>query len=246
MQLIADYHTHSVHSHGTGTVEENVAAARRRGLWAVAITDHGPANLFGLGMKAPEVLLSIQKEIQQIEGERPDIRVLAGVEANIVSGDGDLDVPDDLLRDLDVVLVGLHPMVRYRSAADALRLGFLNLAGRASEALYRRGRETNTRALEEAVTRHEVDIVSHPGLHLSIDTERLAAACAAVGTALEISAGHRYMTPEFVHVARAAGAVFAINSDAHRPEDVGNLEQGLAVAEAADLPAALVLNARHG
>ncbi|MGE5554607.1 MAG: PHP domain-containing protein [Betaproteobacteria bacterium] len=245
MELIADYHTHTVHSHGTGTVAENVTAAQRRGLAAVAITDHGPANLFGLGVKAPEVLLSIQKEIQRVEEERPDIQVLAGVEANVVSGEGDLDVPDDLLRDLDVVLVGLHPLVHYHSAADAFRLGLQNLAGRVSRTLYERTREANTRALEEAVTRHEVDIVTHPGLHLSIDTPRLAATCASVGTALEISAGHPYQTADFVRVARAAGAVFAIGSDAHRPEDVGNLGSGLALAEAAALPAALVLNARH-
>jgi putative hydrolase len=245
MELVADYHTHTIHSHGAGTVEENVAAAQRRGLAAVAITDHGPANLFGLGVKAPEVLLSIGQEIRQVEQERPGLQVLAGVEANVVSGEGDLDVPDDLLRDLDVVLVGLHPLVHYRSTTDTFRLGLLNLAGRVSGRLYRLGRESNTRALEEAVTRHEVDIVTHPGLHLSLDTARLAATCASVGTALEISAGHRHMTTEFVQVAREAGAVFAIGSDAHCPEDVGRLEAGLAVAEAAGLPAVLVLNARH-
>ncbi len=163
----------------------------------------------------------------------------------MVSGEGDLDVSDSLLRDLDVVLVGLHPMVHYRSTTDTLRLGLLNLAGRVSRRLYRRGRETNTHALEEAVIRHEVDIITHPGLHLSIDTPRLAATCASVGTALEISAGHPYLTTEFVLVAREAGAVFAIDSDAHRPEDVGNLAPGLAVAEAAGLPPALVLNALH-
>jgi putative hydrolase len=245
MELIADYHTHTVHSHGRGTVEENVAAAQRRGLSAVAITDHGPANYFNLGVKAPEVLLSIQKEIQRVEEERPGIQVLAGVEANVVSSEGDLDVPDDLLRDLDVVLVGLHPLVHYRSPGDALKMGLVNLAGRVSPAVGRQVRETNTRALEEAVTRHEVDIITHPGLHVSIDTARLATACASAGTALEISAGHPYMTPEFVAVARESGAAFAIGSDAHRPEDVGELSRGLAVAEAAALPPALVLNALH-
>lgn len=245
MELVADYHTHTVHSHGAGTVEQNVRAAQERHLSAVAITDHGPANWFGLGVKEPEVLLSIRKEIERVEQERPDIQILAGVEANVVSLDGDLDVPADLLRDLDVVLVGLHPMVHCRSWRDAFHLGLLNLAGRASGGLYRPGRETNTQALEEAVTRHEVDIVSHPGLHVSIDTPRLAAACAAAGTALEISAGHPYMTPAFVQAARTEGAVFAINSDAHSPAEVGRLDAGRAVAEAAGLAPALVINALH-
>lgn len=243
MRLIADYHTHTVHSHGTGTVEQNVEAARRRHLEAVAITDHGPANLFGLGVKSPEVFLSIQKEIQKVEEERPDIQVLAGVEANVVSLDGDLDVPEDLLRDLDLVLVGLHPLVRYRTVRDALLLGLPNLSGRVSGGLLRPGREANTHALEEAVIRHEVDIISHPGLHVSIDTRRLAAACATAGTALEISAGHPHMTTDFIAIARSEGAVFAIDSDAHCPADVGNLERGRAVAEAAGLEAVRVINA---
>ncbi|MGE5509061.1 MAG: PHP domain-containing protein [Chitinophagales bacterium] len=245
MKLIADYHTHTRQSDGQGTVEQNVRAARRRGLEAVAITNHGPASLFGIGVKRPEVLLEVRRETRRIQDLYPDIEVLAGVEANVVSGDGDLDVPADLLRDLDVVLVGLHPMVRFSTLGDAARLGALNLAGRSVHALRGQAREGNTWALIEAVTRHEVDIITHPGLHLAIDTPKLAAACAKVGTALEISAGHPYMTPEFVEVAREEGALFAIGSDAHTPDNVGRLEAGLEIAEAADLDPKLVLNALH-
>ena len=45
LRIFADYHTHTVHSHGRGTVEDNVKAAISANLRAIAITDHGPANL---------------------------------------------------------------------------------------------------------------------------------------------------------------------------------------------------------
>jgi putative hydrolase len=245
MKLIADYHTHTRQSDGEGTVEENVRAAQARGLDAIAITNHGPANLFGVGVQRPEVLLEVGRETARVQELFPELEVLAGVEANVVSIDGDLDVPPDILRDLEVVLVGLHPMVRFATASDTFRLGLLNLAGRVSLPLHRLAREGNTQALTEAVTRHEIDIVSHPGLHVSIDTARLAAACAQAGTALEISAGHPHMTPDFIDLARREGAFFAIGSDAHSPEEVGRLRPGLEVAEAANLDPKLVLNALH-
>lgn len=245
MKLVADYHTHTVHSHGVGTVQDNVAAAVDKGLEAVAITDHGPANLFNLGIKTPAVLLGIKDEVIQAGERYPELKVMVGVEANVVSMDGDLDVPVDVLDQLDLVLVGLHQLVKPKSLSDGLSLGLVNLAARYSRRAGARARRVNTEALVQAVKRYDVDIITHPGLHLNIDTGALAEACAKSGTALEISAGHPYMTPEFVDVARREGAVFAIGSDAHSPDRVGDLASGLAVAEAAGLPAKLVINAEH-
>jgi putative hydrolase len=245
MQLVADYHTHTVHSHGLGTVEDNVLAAVKRGLEAVAITDHGPANLFHLGVKTPSVLLGIKDEVLQAGERFPELKVMVGVEANVISVNGDLDVPVEVLSQLDMVLVGLHQLVKPKGLADGLSLGALNLAAKYSRRAAEKARKVNTQALIEAVRRYDVDIVTHPGLHLSVDTASLASACAQVGTALEISAGHPYMTTEFVEVARDEGAVFAIGSDAHSPERVGDLSRGLAVAEAAQLSARLVINAKH-
>lgn len=246
IHCFADYHTHTRHSHGYGTVAENVRAAVARGLSEVAITDHGPRLRFGLGVRNADELLRIRDEVDAINAMNPGITVLVGVEANVISCEGELDVPKEILDQLDIVLCGLHPQAITKTWRDAVRLTWENTAiARLSNRLYRRAREDNTNALVAAIYRNDIDIITHPGLWLPVDTAALARACAERGTCLEISAGHPYMTVEFVKVAAREGADFAIGSDAHRPERVGELARGIAVAEAAGLPPSRIINARH-
>lgn len=244
MELFADYHTHTIHSHGTGTVEDNVVAAIGKGLEQVAITDHGPANFFGLGVKDARELLEIKREVERVSGLYPGIRVLVGVEANIVNFDGEIDVPEEILREMDVLLVGYHPMVAGETFRDSWKLTVDNFLGRVCPAVRRWARIDNTKALVRAVKKHRVDIVTHPGYRVSIDTKELAKACAERGTALEINSSHTQTTPEFIRIARYQGAKFAINSDAHDPGNVGNLDWGLKLAREAGLPEDLIINAR--
>lgn len=242
--MFADYHTHTRYSHGRGTVRDNVLAARRRGLERIAITDHGPANI-GFGIRSSETLLEIKAEVRRVAAEFEDIEVLVGVEANVISLDGQLDVDDEVLQELDLVLVGLHDLVIPASLGDGLRLVAGNaLARRLFPGWSHRTRRDNTEALVAAVNRYEIDIVTHPGLKLNIDTRELAEACRRRQTALEINATHGYLTEEFARVAAREGVSFAINSDAHRPSQVGELEAGIQVALAAGIGPEQIVNAR--
>lgn len=245
-EVFADYHTHTRYSHGSGTVLDNVRAARARGLSEVAITDHGPGSLPWIGVRGgPEKLRRIAAETRHYTRVFEDIRVLVGVECNVMSLDGDLDVPRSVLKDLDLTLCGLHPTVIPPSLHEALHLFGLNTAGRYIHRLARRSRVANTKALTEAVRRYDVDIVTHPGLNLSIDTRELAGVCAERGTALELNASHHYLNAEYARVAAREGCRFAIDSDAHRPEDVGRLGPAIAVADEVGLTADQIINARH-
>ena len=249
MKLFADYHTHTKYSHGAGTIRENVAAARAKGLEQVAISDHGPANPV-LGVRSPRVLLNIKQEAAYYNGRYDDIRVLAGVEANIVGSDGKLDIPRSILKQLDIVLAGLHRFTWFTDPRAGMTmylenpLGKLGL-GALSRRLAAKARLHNTKAVVEAVYRYDIDIITHPGLHMSIDTYELARACAKRGTALEINASHGTSLTEFARAAASQGVSFAINSDAHHPRDVGRLEPGLAVAENLGLTADRIINARE-
>lgn len=242
--LVADYHTHTTYSHGTGSVIDNVTAARERGLETVAISEHGPANLFGVGTRSLETFAAIREDVERARAAFSDINVLFGVEANVISEEGELDIPLPMQEIFDVVLVGLHPLVRWRPLGAGVSLVAQTVFGAWTGLGAVRSRERNTRAIVNAVRRNRVHIVTHPGYRLPIDTRRLAEACAEVGCAMEISASHAHTSVAYIRIAQEAGARFAIGSDAHSPERVGELERGVRLAEAAGLPPELIVNAR--
>jgi len=248
MHLFADYHTHTKYSHGRGTILENIEAARKQGLDEVAISDHGPANPV-LGIKRAEVLLDIKKEIDYYNTQYNDIRVLTGVEANIVGSDGKLDIPRSILHKLDIVLAGLHRFTWFTDWRAGKTMYLENPLsklglGASSRRIAKKARLHNTKAVIEAVYRYDIDIITHPGLHMDIDTFELARACAKRDTALEINASHGTSLTEFAKAAASQGVSFAIDSDAHHPRDVGRLGPGLEVAVQLGLTADRIINAR--
>lgn len=187
-----------------------------------------------------------QEEQEEEDETERDLRAaipLAGVEANVMGSDGELDVPPPVLNSLDITLAGLHRWVVPHSIRESLHLGPLG-AALARTSLYRHeARVINTKAMVEAVMRNRIDIVTHPGLGFDIDTLELARACAKRGTAMEINSSHSSMTVDYVRIAAKAGATFVISSDAHSPKDVGNLERGLTLAKRARLSPDQIINA---
>lgn len=244
LAAFADYHTHTLYGHGRGTVAENVRAARRAGLSAVAISEHGPASLFGVGVRDLRVFDRIRAEVRAAAMQSPQIRALVGVEANIIAPDGRLDVPESLLSELDIVLVGLHPLVRPASWRASLAWMAVNSAARYSRRWLRRARALNTEAICNAVERYRIDVITHPGYRLAVDTPLLARTCARRRTALEINTSHVHTDVPYICAAAREGCRFVVGSDAHSPERVGDLASGLRLAERAGLGPEQVKNAR--
>ncbi|NLZ53070.1 MAG: PHP domain-containing protein [Thermoanaerobacteraceae bacterium] len=243
MKIWADYHTHTRYSHGSGTIEQNVQAAIKKSLRAIGISEHGPGNI-GLRIKL-EDFYKMRDEVERLKSKYRDINILLGCEANVVSLDGDLDIPSDVLALLDYTMVGLHPLIWPRSIKDGFGLLFENILTKAvgSKGLLEKVMKQNTIALVKAISQNRINIITHPGLHLPIDTAILARAAAKHGTVLEINAGHGYMTEEYVAIARANGAKFAIGSDAHHPKNVGNFKKALEIVEKVGLSENDIINA---
>lgn len=241
--ILADYHTHTRHSHGAGTVLDNVRAAYARGLKQIGIADHGPANLFGVGVASLATFDDIRQEVDGAQALYPDVKVFLGAEANVVSEDGEIDIPSWLQEELDIVLVGLHPLVRWRPPATGVSLVGHNLFAAWTGRGRKRARERNTRAIVNAVLKNRVHVVTHPGYRLPIDTRELARACAKTGCAMEINAGHDHTTVEFIRIAREEGARFVLGSDAHSPERVGDLAKAALLAQEAGLSPDEIVNA---
>lgn len=237
MRITADYHTHTVFSHGKGTIEENVLAAIQKGLKAIAITDHSPGHmLYGIRKVTP-MLEEIQRVRKAYAGR---IEVLVGLEGDLCSLDGTTDLPLEKGR-YDLFILGYHRAARMAwrdSIWFSVRNGFLATSGsREYRAQY------NALAYARAMERYPVDIIAHPGLYIPLDIGILAKAATEHGVALEINGTRPTMSVEQIHQAKRLGARFIINSDAHRVDRVGCFERALAVADAAGLSAADLLNA---
>ncbi len=244
MYIFADYHTHTCYSHGKGSVMENAATARKLGIETIAISDHGPSHLWGIGIAGFHILDQIRSEAKLAMKEYPSVQVLVGIEANVTSIQGDIDVSNEARAKLDILQVGLHLMVRPEELLDGLtRMGYHFLRG-LTRGCRKKTRLLNTEAIVNAVYKNPIDVITHPGHRLNIDTLELARACVAQKTAFEINTSHNHTTVDFIRMVADQGCEFVIGSDAHTPERVGDFAKGIKLVKEAGLSVDQIRNAR--
>jgi len=231
MKLTADYHTHTVFSHGKGTVTDNVEAAIDRGLSAVGIADHSIAH-YAYGVRARRVAAYLQAIGDAKRRYADTIDVKAGIELNITGMDGSVDMPTG---DFDIVILGYHKAVLYKNVKTAWRLytGYTRI-GRPDEI---------TQAYMCAIQKHNIDIVAHPGYGVPVDYRLLGQACADYGTRFEINEKHTELTADALQAVEGTGARFVISSDAHSPQNVGAVPRAIALAHKAGIGADRIDNA---
>lgn len=240
MRIIADYHTHTRYSHGKGTIRENVEAAIEKGLKAIGICDHGPGHYL-YGVKR-EKIYQMRREVDKLNREYKEIEILLGVEANIIGFDGTIDVDEEIIEMLDILLLGFHYGVLFKSIGDYL---FMNVANPVSKLLpIGRDRiiERNTEAIIKAIERYPIDIITHPGDKVKLNTKKVAEAAYAKGVALEINEKHNELSVENLKIALDTKVDFYINSDAHRPEEVGMVDEAINRIVEANIPLSRIKN----
>lgn len=244
MEVFADWHTHTTYSDGHGTVAENVRAAIDRGLEELGITDHGPRNI-GVGVKDDDTYLKIRETVKNLNNGCSEITVKVGAEADIIDAGGMIDISAKVAKDLDILIVGLHPYIWPATLEGIWSVVGINQLAKLSRSMREKARVVNTKALKEAVSSFDVDFISHPDLKMPVDIAELAAACAKRDTALEINTGHHYDKEELVRIASKKGVDFVVSSDAHFPQTVGELSEGVALLEKFNIPVERVVNARE-
>ncbi len=240
-RLVADYHTHTYYSHGRGSIECNVRQALEKGLARIALTDHGFSQPL-MGMTG-EKLLQMRRIIDSLNRKyQGQIEILLGVEANVVSMDGRIDVPDKYLPLLDILAVGLHRMVLTTSQGYVWRVKWAMNASTVFHSLRKKLARSCTEALIASVQRYDVDVLTHPGYHYPVLMEPLAAAAAAAGTVIEINSAHGLPHADALRVALNRGVNFSIGSDAHSPERVGDFALAMDLAKQAGIPPERIVN----
>ncbi len=217
LKIYADYHTHTKYSDGVGTIEENVLEAINKGLKEVAISDHAFAHLHH-GLKR-EKIQEIREEIDRLKEKYKDrIKIFLSVEANILSLNGDIDVKDEDRRYFDIVSLGYHRFVKYSSIKDWFHFMIRSKFG---------GKKTlklSTDSFIKAVSKHNIDFITHPDDPLRVNLIPLAIECQKNNTAFEINCKHKNLDENMIKELKDTNVKFIIGTDAHKPINVGNFE----------------------
>jgi len=223
-----DLHCHTTNSDGRATIEEMAEAAVKLGYRYLAITDHSRSQGIVQGIEASayrDQVARIRAAARAIERKHKGFRLIAGVEVNILP-DGTLDVPDDILADLDVVIASAHS--RFRQPKDQM-----------------------TARICRAAMHPHVDIIGHPtGRKIEIrdpyevDIEEVMQAALKGRTAIEINASPQRLDVNDLYARRARelGLKLAIGSDGHTTRELEPMEFGIYVAQRAWLQRSDVIN----
>ncbi len=220
------FHVHTTWSDGRASVAEMVAAAARRGLRYVGISDHSPAASYANGL-SPARLAEQQAEIDAAARAHPGLAVLKGTEADILA-DGSIDYDPETQRRFDFVVASVHS--RFRMDRSAM-----------------------TARIVTALAHPRVTILGHPTGRLllardpyAVDVDAVLEAAARHGVIVELNANpHRLdLDWRLLGRAKALGVAVSINPDAHDASGYDDLRYGVAAARKGGLGAGDVFNTR--
>jgi putative hydrolase len=223
IKIIADTHCHTTAStHAYSSALEMITAAKKEGLYAIALTDHARSMP---GAPGPWFFENLGAIPRIVDG----VRVLRGIEANVVDYDGTLDVDDGLLQKMDWVVASMHDPV---------------LPGG-------RGIEACTNAWLRVAENPRVNVIGHCGMETyRFDYERVLRAFRDNGKLVEIN-NHTFEARQsavsncrtIAKLCKSAGVPIIINSDAHFCTQVGHMELAFSMLREIDFPESLIVNA---
>ncbi len=225
-EIRGDLHCHTTWSDGRATVEEMALAAQERGYEYLAICDHTPAVGAVRGLTADDVRRQAE-EIAAANELLAPFRVLRGSECDILP-DGQLDLPDDVLAELEWVQASVHRGQRMP-------------------------RRELTKRVEEAMRNPYVRCLSHPtGRYINrreenaLDLERVFEVALEEGVALEVNGlpDRLDLRGEHVRNALRAGVEIVCSTDAHSVRGLGNMEFSVATARRGGARRENVVNTR--
>jgi DNA polymerase (family X) len=219
-----DVHMHTVETDGRNTIEEMAEAAKARGYKYMAITDHSKNLAFANGLddtRAVAHIARIREAGKKIDG----ITIFAGIEVDILA-DGDLDLSDDVLAQMDIVIASVHSVFNQDSAKM-------------------------TERLLKAVGNPNTSIIGHPTGRIQLRREAYAFDMTAVLTAaaknkvaMELNSYPDRLDLNDVHLrqAKQQGVKIVINTDSHHTSHMEKIRYGILQARRAWLTKDDVLN----
>ena len=220
-----DLHMHTTATDGRGTLEEMAEAARALGYDYIAITDHSKAMAMTFGLDEKRVTDFARTVRRLNESGDLGIRVFSGLECDILK-DGAMDIESDALAELDIVIGSVHSHMALEPAAMTERL----LAALECPHLTAIGHPTGRLLLHRDPFAFDFDAVINEAIRQGVWLEINASP-----ERLDLNAAH-------IRAARAKGAKFIVNTDAHHPKSLDNMRFGVLTARRGGLEAKDILN----
>ena len=223
-EVRGDLHIHTKWSDGTGTIEEMAQKAMSLGLEYIAICDHSKSMGIARGLDE-ERLRKQMAEIDKLNERLEGFRVLKGIEVDI-KADGNLDLPNSVLKDLDFVVASIHSGFK----ADERQM---------------------TERMIRAIHNDYVSTIGHPTGRIilrrrpyALNLDKVFEAAAEQGVMMEINAFPNRLDLNDVNAkaAKEHGIVMSIGTDAHAPNHMEFLNLGVAVARRGWLEPGDVIN----
>lgn len=239
MPLLGDYHTHTVYSHGHGSIEDNVKAAIGLGLKEIAITDHGFMHHF-YGVRRMD-LPNMKDEVKALRLKYPEIKIYLGLEANLVDSNGRVDIEDEDNEWLDILVCGYHKCTSSPSAKEFFGFGLPNFVSGLTKFSSKQVVK-NTDAYIKALEKYPIDIISHPNYGIKADVKEIAKAAAYYGTLLELNGKKVSMTDDEIMSILDAGCDVIVDSDAHSAQKVGYFGVPLSFVSRLNIPSERIAN----
>jgi DNA polymerase (family 10) len=224
--LLGDLHMHTNVTDGKATAREMALTAIELGYQYIAVTDHSQALTVTQGLDEKRLIEQI-KRLRDLEQELGAIRILVGIEVDI-HADGSLDLPLDMLRELDWVIASVHSYFNLPPEAQTARL---------------------IKAMESDV----VDCLGHPSGRIlgyrdsyPVDLDAVILRAKELGMALELNAYPDRLDLDANHCrqARELGVPIAINTDAHTTYHLRQRTYGIDTARRGWLEPKDVLNTK--
>lgn len=224
MKALIDLHTHTISSgHAFSTLKENIEGAKANGLKVMGISDHAVTMP---GTAHPFYFHNLKVINEEIMG----IRVLKGIEANIIDFEGNIDVEEELAKELDYIIASLH--------GPCLSPG---------------NKEENTKALIKVMDNPHVKVIGHPDdSRFPLDYEKLVLAAKEKNIVFEVN--NSSLSPKsfranaaenykiLLELCKIHKVKIILGSDAHIYYDVGRFDNCYRLLKELDFPKQQVLN----
>jgi len=207
MKFIGDYHIHTYTSDGNTTINGVYKHAKKMGLEEIAITDHSFATA-AFGMTESKFLKQ-EKQISQIK----DLKIYHGLEANIINESGSIDIPKQIIKKCDFIIVGFHRYLKPRYIQEAkefiLTNGFGSLEKR-QELI-----DKNTKAFLKCINNQPVDVIAHLNHRALVDVKQILETAKKNDIYIELNESHVQALIPFANDIVESGVKLLVCSDAH-------------------------------